>query len=510
MVKTKVVLINPNLVVQKNDPFTTGIVYMPLALAYVAAALRQQNFAPTVIDAFAEKPHQTHRWQNYLLMGLTPQEIIQRIPDQTHAVIIYAINLNNHLSTIRIISAVKHAHPTLPILILENTQSVTGYALSLIADQFYEAGADYILTGEGEQRCGQILAAIQTQDLSTIKTIPGVGAKDFYNSPSAPLQNLDAVPFPAWDMFPLENYWRLGFAHGPLTSKKYLPLLTSRGCPYPCRFYVIPTTNNLKWRARSAINVVDEIQSSIEKYGVNEFHIEDLDPTIADERIREICREIIRRDLKITWKIAAGTKAETIHGQKTLALMAQAGCRYISISPETGSKRILKAMNKPFDLEHALNLIAQMKKLKIFSQVCFVLGYPNETDQDRRETQKLIERFTRLGVDEIALFTITPVPGSAIYKEFSGYKGLWELTFTPVWRSDSKNLQYWRLKLYRTFLLGKLRHFPWKILRQMKNFITHRFDTKMEMVPYRAWVWTWAGIFAKKFKIEELPNNGKQ
>lgn len=507
MANNIVVLINPNLVVQKNDPFTTGIVYMPLALAYVAAALHEQNFSPTVIDAFAEKPRQAHRWNHYLLMGLTPQEILIRIPAQTQAIIIYAINLNNHLSTLQILRTIKQAHPTVPILILENTQSVTGYALSVVANQFYEAGADYIVTGEAEERCGQILRAIQTQDVSTIKAMAGIGTKDFYNSPSTPLQNLDAVPFPEWDLFPLENYWRLGFAHGPLTSKKYLPLLTSRGCPYPCRFCVIPKTNNLKWRARSAMNVVDEIQSAIEKYGVNEFHIEDLDPTIADERIREICREIIRRDLKITWKIAAGTKAETIRGQETLKLMAQAGCRYISISPETGSARILKAMNKPFNLEHALNLIAQMKKLKIFSQVCFVLGYPSETDQDRRETQKLIEHFTRLGVDEIALFTITPVPGSAIYKEFSGYKGLWELTFTPVWRDDFENLQHWRLKLYRTFLLGKLWFFPWKVLRQIWNFITCRFETKMEMVPYRAWVWTWAGIFAKKLNIKELLNN---
>lgn len=509
MANNTVVLINPNLVVQKNDPFTTGIVYMPLALAYVAAALREQNFSPVVIDAFAENSHQAHRWNHYLLMGLTPQQILHRIPASTQAIIIYAINLNNHLSTLHILQAVKQAHPTVPILILENTQSVTGYALSLVAHQFYEAGADYIVTGEAEERCGQILKALQIQYISSIKDMAGVGTKDFYNSPSAPVQNLDAVPFPAWDLFPLKNYWQLGFAHGPLTSKKYLPLLTSRGCPYPCRFCVIPTTNNLKWRARSAKNVVDEIQSTSEKYGVKEFHIEDLNPTINDERIREICREIIRRNLKITWKIAAGTKAETMHGQETLALMAQAGCRYISISPETGSPRILKAMNKPFDLEHALNLIAQMKKLKILSQVCFVLGYPNETDQDRRETQKLIEHFTRLGVDEIALFTITPVPGSAIYKEFSGYQGLWELTFTPVWRDDFENLQHWRLKLYQTFLFGKLWYFPWKVLRQVGNFITRRFETKMEMVPYRAWVWTWAGILAKKFNDEEFPINRK-
>ncbi len=500
MAPIKTVLINPNLVVQYDDPFTTGIVYMPIGLAYVASALREQNFAPVVIDAFAEKPHQGSRWNNYLLLGLSADEILSRIPRETHAIFVYAINLNNHLSTLEIVRAAKKSFPSVPIIILENTQSVTGYSLSQVSHQFYESGADYILTGQAESRCGEILAAVCASDFSTLKKIPGLGAKDFYNPVVSATHDLDALSFPAWDLFPLENYWRLGFAHGPLTSKKYLPLLTSRGCPYPCRFCVIPSTNNLKWLARSAKNVVDEIEYSIQKYGVHEFHVEDLDPTVNDERTREICREILKRQLKITWKIVAGTKAETIRDEETLTLMAQSGCRYISISPETGSARILKAMNKPFNIDHALKLITVMKKLKIFSQACFVLGYPSETDEDRKATQKLIERLTRLGVDEIALFVITPVPGSAIYKEFSGYKNIWELTFTPTWREDFQNLQYWRLKLYRTFLLEKLWFFPFKIIRQIFNFLTHRFETKMEMVPYRALVWRKAGIFARPFK----------
>ncbi len=496
----KIVLINPNLVVQRGDPFTTGIVYMPLSLAYIAAVLRDKNFLPVVIDAFAEKPYQSFRWNNYLLLGLSIKEIMTRIPSDADAVVLYAINLNNHLSTLKILRAVKKTHPRIPVIVVENTQSVTGYALSEVASEFYDSGADYILTAEAESHISEFLKQLLNQDFEGIKEIPGAGSKNFFPRRATQMENLDTLPFPAWDLFPLKNYWDLGFAHGPLTSKKYLPLLTSRGCPYPCRFCVVPKTNHLKWRARSPKNVVDEIENAIQKYGVTEFHIEDLDPTINDERIRSICREILKRNLKITWKIVAGTKAETIRGKETLELMAQSGCRYISISPETGSEQVLKAMNKPFNIDHALDLITQMKKLKIFSQACFVLGYPNETDADRKDTQKLIERLTRLGIDEIALFTITPVPGSAIYKDFSGYKDLWELTFTPAWRSDFQNLQHWRLKLYRKFLFGKLWHFPFNVIKQAFNFLNRRFETKMEMAPYRAFVWSKAGIFARPFK----------
>jgi len=105
---------------------------------------------------------------------------------------------------------------------------------------------------------------------------------------------------------------------------------------------------------------------------------------------------------------------------------------------------------------------------------------------------------------EIALFVITPVPGSAIYEKLSGYRGLWELTFTPTWRSDYRELVNWRLKFYRIFLLGKFRYFPLKIIKQAVNFLRRKFDTKMEMVPYRALVWAWVGLSAKPVKDREI------
>jgi radical SAM superfamily enzyme YgiQ (UPF0313 family) len=256
---------------------------------------------------------------------------------------------------------------------------------------------------------------------------------------------------------------------------------------------VVPATNTQRWRARSAKNVVDEIEYFVKNFGVNEFHIEDLDPTISDERIREICREIIDRKLNINWKIAAGTKVETIRSEETLDWMAKAGCRYISISPETGSPELLKKINKPFNLEHAVKLVKHMNKVGIRSQACFVLGFPEETDADRQMTWNLVKDMTKKGIDEIALFIITPVPGSEIFSKFKGFQTLSELNFTPTWREDYKKLSRFRLNLYIMFLLWKLIYHPLKIVRQAVNFFRRRFETKMEMVPYRALWLRWAG-----------------
>ncbi len=494
----QVVLINPNLVVQRNDPLTTGIVYMPISLAYVAGSLREAGHAVQMIDAFAARPRQARLHGKFMVLGLRAEEVVAEVPEDAGVIFVYAINLTNHNATMRIVEALRRAYPRVPLVVLENTQAVTAYALSQVAQEFYAAGADYVLTGEGDRRAIRLVEALVRGDENALREIDGLGSAEFYNPPANFIsdEELDKLPFPAWDLFPLENYWSLRFAHGPLSGKRYLPLLTSRGCPYPCKFCVVPATNKQRWRARSAKNVVDEMEQFSRQFNVREFHVEDLDPTINDARIREMCQEILGRGLKVEWKIAAGTKVETIRNEETVDLMAKAGCTYISISPETGSPRLLKEMRKPFDLDHAVRLVKRMNEAGIHSQACFVLGYPSETDEDRQLTWTMVHELTRKGVDEIALFIITPVPGSAIHDQFHGYQSLSELNFSPVWRQDYAQLNAFRKRLYARFLLWKAFYHPIKMLRQPFNFLRRRFETKMEMVPYRALVLKWLDLRA--------------
>ncbi len=481
------ILINPNLVVQRNDPFTTGIVYMPVSLAIIAAVVRAAGIPVTVIDAFAERPRQARRNGAFLLIGMDENEIISGIPEDAEMVFVYAINLASHISTMGIIRAVRKARPATPVIVLENAQAVTSYALHPVAEEFYEAGADAILTGNVHDRIVDLISVWRNKGRTAeFRIFPGLGTRGSYHRPHAAHADPDGIPLPAWDLFPLENYWDIRFAHGPKTADRYLPLLTSRGCPYSCAFCVAHEVNDGRWEALSPKRVVDEMAAFAELFNVKEFHIEDLNPTVSDRRIRGICHEIIRRGLSITWKIAAGTKVETILTEDTIELMAQAGCTYISISPETGSPDLLRKMNKPFDLDHALNLVKRMKEVGIYSQACFVIGFPGESDRDLRMTRRMIRRLTKAGIDEVALFIITPVPGSPLYKKLTGYQTLSELNFSPFWREDYSRLNSFRLRSYALFLFWKAVCHPRKILRQVFNFMRRRFETKMEMIPYRA------------------------
>ena len=496
----RVTVINPCLVLLRADPLTTGIPYMPVSLAYAAAAARAAGHDVHVIDAFAERPLQYRLEGRVMVRGLTPGQVDQRVPDATALIVLYAGNLTCHHSLKEILVRLRQRRPHTPLLVMENTQAVTAYSLRRVMDELFDAGATYVLCGEAEERLPALLDCLK--DGRPPRDIDGIGWRDAegtqFSPPTRQIAELDALPLPAWDLFPLQAYWSLRYAHGALERSRYLPLLTSRGCPYPCRFCVIPETNNLRWRGRAAEQVAAEMAHWHQALGVSEFHIEDVNPTIDEERTKAFCRELINWRLDVIWKIAAGTKVESIRSEETIELMARAGCRYISISPESGSPEVLKRINKPFDLEHAIRLIGRMRACGIRSQCCFVLGFPGETDADRRMTWAVVRRLVKQGADEIALFIVTPVPGSSLFGQLSGYTDYSQLNFSPTWREDFASLNRFRMRLYAAFLWWKLRYHPVALLAQPCRFAMRRFRTKMEMTPYRAlhtrlMEWGWSG-----------------
>ena len=477
------VFFNPQLYVQKNDKFTTGIVYMPIMLAYLIAHFKNKNIKTHLCDLFGSSPKKCQEENGNLIFGSTIEEFDQKILTNANCFFVYANQVANHLSVIYIIKYLKKNYQSTPLVVLENSQAVTAYSLSKVKKDFFDIGCDYIVLGDLENP--SLLLYENLNNLEYVSKIEGIIAKNFSNDRIDFVENLDDLNVPAWEDFALENYWDLGYAHGPLSSTKYLPILSSRGCPYPCNFCVIPKTNERSWRPRSPTNVVKELKYWKKKFQIEEFHFEDLNSTVNDKRTKELCKLIIEENLNIKWKIVAGTKVESIKDTETIELLSKSGCNYISISPESGSKEIMKSIAKPFNYEHALKSVKKMNDEKIFTQACFIVGYPGETDADLKKTKKMVFDLTRRGIDEIAVFIITPIPGSSIFENFQGFGSLGNLTFTPTWRKDYKKLTRERLIIYSIFLLTKFIFHPLKIFKQILNFFNKKFDTKMEMVPYK-------------------------
>ena len=144
----RVTFINPALVLLRSDPFTTGIPYMPVSLAYAAAAVRAAGHDVHVIDAFAERPLQYRLEGRLMVRGLTPGQVDQCVPDATDLVVLYAGNLTCHHSLKEILARLRQRRPQTPILIMENTQAVTAYSLRRVMDELFDGGAASVLCGE--------------------------------------------------------------------------------------------------------------------------------------------------------------------------------------------------------------------------------------------------------------------------------------------------------------------------------------------------------------------------
>jgi hypothetical protein len=223
--------------------------------------------------------------------------------------------------------------------------------------------------------------------------------------------------------------------------------------------------------------------------------------------MREISHEILKRNLNITWKIVAGTKVETIKTMDTLHIMHKSGLRYLSISPESGSKELLKEIGKPFNVNHALNIVSESYKLGIRTQACFVLGYPSEVVSDKIKSLILVAKLTIKGIDEIVVFIMAPIPGSAVYNSYKGkFTSYSSLSFSPRWRSDYNFLILWRIVFYGTFLGLKFLKNPFRMFKQVKNLMTGKFETKMEMTPVRGFKYLILFIRNKDKKIFQNKN----
>ncbi len=456
---------------------------MPHMAAHLVGALKNHGGRRVqVIDCFGLQPNHRQVAGEFMLMGIDENWVVDHLAPEAVNCFIYCRTIAEFIAVERLVARIRQKRPEMAITLFENIQAVTSYSLGHVAEEFLEKGVDCILMGEPEDRVAEI--AERYEDNRSLAGIPGIAYREsgcvHVGVPAELPKNLDALPRPAWENFPLEGYWRAGFAHAPVCGARFLPILTSRGCPYRCTFCIAPEVNP-KWRGRSAKHVVDEMEHFYRTLGVTDYHVSDLNPTVSDKRTREICQELIDRHLPITWKLAQGTKIETIKSEETLELMARSGCTFVSFSPESGSLRLLKIMNKPFNHEHALRMAKKMCSLGIRMQAVFIGGVPGEQPEDRDLSVAYAKRLIRAGVDEISLVIFTPLPGAKLSSAINDFKHYSQCTPSPAWRKDYPILMLYRRRMYLALLFGKARYHPVSLMGTLICLLTLRFSTKMEM-----------------------------
>jgi radical SAM superfamily enzyme YgiQ (UPF0313 family) len=270
---------------------------------------------------------------------------------------------------------------------------------------------DTVVIQEGEVTIVELLAALEGErDLAGVYGIAYRRGTDIVVTPPRPaVQNLDDVPFPAWDLIDIPSYSRHRNWNGTLKHAFYAPICTSRGCPYSCTFCHNIFGKNV--RKHSPERVLAEMKELNARLGCREFHVVDDIFNVDVARASKTCRLIIESDLDVAISFPNGLRAD-IMTDELLRLLKDAGTYKINYGFETANDRLQKIIKKGVQIEKAREVFAKTSRLGIITGAYFMLGIPTETREEMENTIRFAETSE---LDLAAFFKSTAYPGTELY-----------------------------------------------------------------------------------------------
>jgi radical SAM superfamily enzyme YgiQ (UPF0313 family) len=220
--------------------------------------------------------------------------------------------------------------------------------------------------------------------------------------------SLDALPFPDWSRFPRDDY-----AYFPLLKKRpFLPVLSSRGCPYGCSFCPYPVAQGAPFRGRSAANVVDELQHLVERWGVRSVLFRDPTFTLDLDRAKDVCREVLTRGLKLDFGIE--TRLDRMEGD-LIELLGRAGCTSVEFGVDPLEQETLLANHRrPLAPRKVHDVVRALEANGMRTVGLAVLGLPEQSLDEMRRTVDWVDA---LGLSYVNYELATPFPGTELYDE---------------------------------------------------------------------------------------------
>ena len=454
----------------------------PLGLAYVAAAVKQAGLPYHVIDATGEALDTIRAYpgrSDFMVQGYSPREIAERVPDGTEIVGIACLFSTLWPLTCMIAEAVRARFPdALLVLGGEHGTAVPEHVLRTSA-------VDAVVLGEGEETFVALCRAYQ--DGTALGEVPGLALLEegrFVNTGLSPRRRqVDEIPLPDWDSFPIEEYIARHQING-VNMGRSISLLATRGCPYECTFCSNPNMWTKRYIARDPKLVVDEMELYVGKYRVVNFDFQDLTAIVKRSWAIEFCNELIRRDLDITWQMPSGTRCE-VFDEEVADLLYRSGCRVLAFAPESGAPEMLAKVKKQVDLERLVKA-AEITVKRGLKLSCFiVIGFPEETPATLGKTMKLIRRMASLGVDDVAVSKFIPYPGSELFKQLQAAGKIRlddEFFVSPMdFYTDkspsyadavsSRRLYWTMIWMFTNFYVISFARRPWRALRTIARAI---------------------------------------
>lgn len=409
MEKPRVLLIYPP---TPGPRESARVCMLPLGTAWLAATLRRENEVH-VIDATAEGYSRVRdAGGGFVEYGLSVEEIRSRIAQIRPHVVGVTCLFSSHWPAVKAIArAAKSVDPN--IITVTGGTHPTFLAAECLAE---EPAIDAVVPGEGEITVEALCHSVR--DGKPLDAVAGIACrrdgKPFVDARAPFIENLDTLPFPAWDLFPMETYFRVNIPHDIVSREaRVAPVATSRGCSAGCVFCSSTVFWGRRYRTRSPENVLDEIQTLHEKYGVREIEFEDDNLTLRREHCTPIFEGLIARRLPVCWSMPNGLAVWTVD-DSLLELMKRSGCYQITLAIESGDPVVLRdVVKKPLDLDRVMPIARKARSLGININSFFIIGFPGETRQQAMHT---IAFARRLQPDKATFMIATPLPGTRLHE----------------------------------------------------------------------------------------------
>ncbi len=406
----KVLLIQPNMNVATSGQ---RIIYPPMGIMYIAAVLEEKGYEVAIYDCQTESLDFEAKYVDGYVEGGVPMEeirgrIVDFAPDCIGISCNFAVMASNMVETARLIKSIDQS---IPVVVGGN------HVTSMAEEVMEEPEIDYLIRGEGEYALTSLLEALEAG--TGLEDVPGLIWRDSgavtINRDNPYIHDLDALPFPAWHLFPFEKYSKLYKPHTVTwgDAKAMPTVLTSRGCGGTCVFCASNRTMGYKFRSRSLDKVFEEIDWLKEKYGIDQLMVIDDNFTQDKKRAKKFCDRYMEQkvDLKIHFLVFALWCMDEELIDKFHAM----GCKSMGVAIESGVQEVLtKVVKKPLKLKRAIELIKYMRVKGIHITGSFVIGFPGETKKDIRRTLYMAN-YSGL-FDSREIYFATPVPGSELYK----------------------------------------------------------------------------------------------
>ena len=417
------------------DPkqWSAGQPYAPLGTLYAASIVREHGHRVSFYDTmFAEGP------QDILTSIVKYRPQIFVIYDDGFNYLTKMCLTNMRQAAFEMIRLTKDRGST---VIVSSSDSTDHF------EEYLNQGADFILLGEAEMSLVELVTALGRAEKDFFN-IRGLAFKQGDAVMKTPRRNvikeLDSLPFPAWDLVDMTPYRRMWLKHKGYFS---MNMGTTRGCPFKCNWCAKPIYGN-RYNSRSPGNVVAELKMLKEKFHFDHIWFCDDIFGLKPGWVSAFADLIEEERLQFEFKIQA--RADLLLQEDYVRDLARAGCTNAWMGAESGSQKILDAMDKGTTVEQIYEATRLLKKHNIHPSLFIQFGYLGETRDDILKTIKMINE---LMPHEIGISVSYPLPGTLFYEKVKA-----DLKEKSNW-TDSDELALMFRNTYRPMFYKKLHRY---------------------------------------------------